>query len=109
MAEQTDFDDSIRDEERKALHSEMVARLHQKGVSIEGNARDDSLADLLSAIDEFEAAVVKAGGDLYVDSLDSSEPERPEWVLPRMRERESVEDYIGRVEKAAERAGETSP
>lgn len=106
MAEQSDFDDSIRDQERTALHSEMVARLHQKGLMIDGDAPDGDLADLLSAIDQFEAAVVKAGGDLYVDSLDSSQPERPDWVLPHMGDDETVAAYTGRVQEAASQLGE---
>lgn len=109
MAEQSDFDDSIRDQERSALHTEMIARLHQKGLLIDADsAPDASIADLLSAIDQFEAAVVKAGGDLYVDSLDSSQPEREEWVLPRMRDDESVAAYTRRVRAAAERLGGTA-
>lgn len=108
MAEQSDFNDSIRDDERVALHREMVARLHQKGLMIAGDAPDDNLADLLSAIDQFEAAVVKAGGDLYVDSLDSSQPERPDWVLPHMGDDETVVAYTERVQKATARAGETA-
>ena len=108
MAEQSDFEDSIRDQERNALHTEMVARLHQKGVMTDGDAPDSNLADLLSAIDQFEAAVVKAGGDLYVDSLDSSQPEREEWVLPHMRDDESVSAYTKRVRAATERLGGTA-
>lgn len=106
MAEQSDFNDSIRDDERTALHSEMIARLHQKGLMISGDAPDADLADLLSAIDQFEAAVVKAGGDLYVDSLDSSQPEREDWVLPHMGDDESVAAYSKRVEAATQVVGE---
>lgn len=105
MPEQSDFDDSIRQQERAALHDEMLARLHQKGLAIGGDAPDGAVADLLSAIDQFEAAVVKNGGDLYVDSLDSSQPEREEWVLPRMRDDESVSAYTQRVQGATERLG----
>lgn len=105
MPEQADFNDSIREEEREALHDELVARLHQKGLMLAGDASDADLADLLSAIEQFEAAVVKAGGDLFVDSLQSSQPERPEWVLPHMRDDESVRGYTTRVNDATERLG----
>ena len=63
------------------------------------------MADLLSAIDEFEAAVERAGGDPMVDSPDSSEPERPEFVLPHPHDDESVATYIRRVNSAIERLG----
>lgn len=106
MPELSDFDDSIRREERTALHSELLARLDQKGVRLSATGSDAELADLLTAIDVFEAAVENAGGDLMVDSPDSSEPERPEWVLPHPREDESVAAYTERVNHAITRVGE---
>lgn len=107
MAEQSDFNDSIRRDERAALRSEMIARLHQKGLMMTGDndASDSDLADLLSAIEQFEHAVEKAGGDLFVDSLQSSQPERPDFVLPHMRDGESVSGYTLRVRAATERLG----
>ncbi|MEO8946117.1 MAG: hypothetical protein ABI338_06420 [Gemmatimonadaceae bacterium] len=103
MPEQSDFDDSIRRDERTALHSELIARLDQKGVPIVAEASDAEMADLLSAIDEFEAAVENAGGDLMVDSPTSSEPERPESVLPHPHDDESAATYIKRVKTATTR------
>ncbi len=106
MPEQSDFDDSIRREERSDLRLELTSRLAQKGLEIDrADATDADLADLLSAVDEFEAAVEKAGGDLFVDSLDSSQPERPEFVLPRIRDDETVAAYTTRVNAARERLG----
>lgn len=109
MAEQADFNDSIREQEREALHEELVSRLHQKGLMLSGDASDADLADLLSAIEQFEAAVEKAGGDLFVDSLQSSQPEKPEWVLPHMRDDETVRDYMKRVNEATARLGGVTP
>lgn len=109
MAEQADFNDSIREQEREALHEELVSRLHQKGLMLSGDASDAELADLLSAIEQFEAAVEKAGGDLFVDSLQSSQPERPEWVLPHMRDDETVRDYTARVNQATDGLGGVTP
>jgi hypothetical protein len=103
MPDDSDFDDSIRREERASLHTELLARLEQKGVQLRAKASDAELADLLSAIDLFEAAVESKGGDLMVDSLDSSEPERPEWVLPHPNDDESVSSYTRRVNSSAER------
>lgn len=106
MPEESDFDDSIRREERASLHTELLARLEQKGVQLRARSTDAELADLLSAIDLFESAVEGAGGDLMVDSPDSSEPERPEWVLPHPHDDESVATYINRVNSAAARVSE---
>ena len=105
MPEQSDFDDSIRRSERSALHTELISRLDQKGVRLTAKGSDAEMADLLSAIDEFEAAVERAGGDPMVDSPDSSEPERPEFVLPHQHDDESVATYIRRVNSAIERLG----
>lgn len=105
MREESDFEDSIRREERSSLHSELLARLGQKGVQLMAMASDAELADLLSAIDNFESAVERAGGDLMMDSPDSSEPERPEWVLPHPHDDESVAVYIKRVAFATECVG----
>lgn len=105
MPEESDFDDSIRREERASLHEELIARLDQKGVQAVENASDSDLADLLSAIDDFEAAVERAGGDLMVDSPDSSEPERPEFVLPHPHDDESVATYTRRIKTATSRLG----
>ncbi|MEO7217090.1 MAG: hypothetical protein ABI026_02775 [Gemmatimonadaceae bacterium] len=103
MPEQSEFDDSIRREERASLHSELLARLEQKGVRLDAKGSDAEVADLLSAIDNFDGAVELSGGDTMVDSPDSSEPERPEWVLPHPRDDESVASYTMRVNSAAER------
>ena len=103
MPEQSEFDDSIRREERASLHSELLARLDQKGVMLTAKGSDAEMADLLSAIDGFESAVELSGGDTMVDSPDSSEPERPEWVLPHPHGDESVATYTKRVNSAAER------
>jgi hypothetical protein len=105
MPEQSDFDDSIRRDERAALRSELIARLDQKGVEAAAGASEAELADLLSAIDVFETAVENAGGDLMVDSPSSSEPERPEFVLPHPHDHESVATYTKRVEAATARLG----
>ena len=105
MPEQSDFDDSIRREEEASLHDELIARLDQKGVRAVEEASDADLADLLTAIDDFEAAVERAGGDLMVDTPDSSEPERPEFVLPHPHDDESVATYTHRVRTAIARLG----
>lgn len=98
------FDTPIRRAQSEALHQELMSRLRQHGVTAFGDGENDAmLADLLSAIDAFEAAVAHAGGDLFVDSPDSSEPERPEFVLPHPHEDERAHTYLRRVREATER------
>jgi hypothetical protein len=101
--EQAHVENRIRREEETSLHEELVNRLHQHGVFAYENESSDQLADLLSAIDMFEKAVEQTGGDLFVDSPDSSEPERPEFVLPHMHTMENIKTYTRRIREAAER------
>jgi hypothetical protein len=101
--DQSHVENRIRREEETGLRDELVNRLHQHGVFAYENESADHLADLLSAIDMFEKAVEQTGGDLFVDSPDSSEPERPEYVLPHMHEAENITTYIRRIRQAAER------
>ena len=43
---------------------------------------DEEVADLLDAIERFEAAVEAKGGDLFVNRIGASEPENPAFVPP---------------------------
>lgn len=79
---------------------EVADRLRRRGIAISGDEQPQDLADLLSAVELFEAAVEARGGDLMVDDLTSSEPDDPHFVLPPREADESVRDYIARVEAA---------
>jgi len=103
MSDPANFENRIRREEEAALHQELVNRLHQHGVHAFETEGNEYLADLLSAVEGFENAVRDAGGDLFVDAADSSEPERPDFVLPHIRDRESILNYISRVKESSER------
>lgn len=100
MTDPMAFNTPIRQEEATSLHTELVSRLYQRGVRVDDTAPADQLADLLSAIDEFEAAVKQAGGDLFINTPYSSEPERPDFVVPHPHDDESVRNYIKRVQHA---------
>lgn len=101
MTNPSAFDNSIRREGQTAIHLELQRRLQQHGVLFDtGAATDAQLADLLSAVEGFERAVEAAGGDLFVDSPDSSEPERPDFVIPHPSDDETVERYLRRVTDA---------
>ncbi len=94
------FNSPLRKEERAALNQELISRLHQRGIRIENTLPTDNLDDLLTALDEFDAAVERAGGDLFVNSPDSSQPQRKEFVVPLPNNRETVEEYIERIQAA---------
>lgn len=95
--------DPHRREERDAARIELMGRIRQKGVFVSGNETTAQLDDLLTAIDQFEAAVIARGGDLMVNMPTSSPPENPEFVIPRREAGEDVDVYAGHILAAAAR------
>jgi len=97
--------DPHRSEEREAVAIELSGRLAQKGVEVGSDEDPGQLADLLSAVEEFERAVEAAGGDLYVDSPASKEPDERRFVLAQRRADEPVAGYTQRIIAAAKAIG----
>jgi hypothetical protein len=87
------------DEERAV--AEVADRLRRRGIALTGAERSDDLADLLSAVERFEKAVEKHGGDLMVDDLRSPQPDDRHFVLPRREHGESIRAYVIRIDGAA--------
>ena len=92
--------DPHRREERDAAAAEVVACLRSRGISVTGVERVEQLDDLLTAVERFEAAVKRHGGDLMVDDLKSSQPDDRHFVVPRQEPGESIVAYIGRIDDA---------
>jgi hypothetical protein len=86
--------------ERAAAAAEVAARLRSRGITVTGGESPEELADLLSAVERFEAAVEAHGGDLMVDDLKSSRPDDSHFVVPRRAPREATRAYIGRIDAA---------
>ncbi|HEU4747986.1 MAG TPA: hypothetical protein VFS56_05750 [Gemmatimonadaceae bacterium] len=101
--EQQEALDPHRREERDGARMELSSRLHQKGVLLDGSETAAQLDDLLTGVDRFEAAVIARGGDLMINTPFSSEPENPQFVLPRREPGEDVDVYAGRIVAAASR------
>lgn len=97
--EQRDLNPNRIEEERHA-RQEAEYRLSERGIRVEATDGDEEVADLLDAIERFEAAVESKGGDLFVNRIGSSEPEDPAFVPPERREGESAADYRLRIEAA---------
>ena len=79
---------------------ETADRLRQRGVSLTGKESGDELVSLLDAVEAFELAVERRGGDLMMDEPPEGETPQPDDVhfgLPRRHERESVSDYLVRI------------
>src|SRR3989454_12769290 len=95
--------DPHRAQEQDAAAAEVAARLRQRGITVTGAERPDALADLLSAVERFEAVVEAHGGDLMVDDLKSSQPDDSHFVVPRRGHGETVRAYVVRIDEAAAR------
>jgi hypothetical protein len=87
-------------DERASVAAEVSDRLRRRGIAVTGAERGDDLADLLSAVERFEAAVEAHGGDLMVDDLKSAQPDDSHFVVPRRSHAEGLRAYIGRIEEA---------
>lgn len=101
-------DNPLRDEQRQHVRDELEARLRHRGATLSGDESDDEVLALANAVDAFERAVMQSGGDLMVDTPESSRPDNPDFVLPQRRDDEDVDDYVQRIHAAAGRIGRTA-
>jgi hypothetical protein len=101
--EQQEDLDPHRREERDAAALENAGRLRQRGVLLTGRETSSQLDDLMTGVERFEAAVVARGGDLFVNTPFSDQPESPEFVIPQRLPGEDPEAYAARINAAAER------
>lgn len=94
--------DPHRREEIAGAAVEITGRLMQKGVEVSSDEDGGLLADLLSAVERFEAAVIDRGGDPMVNTPTSSDPQNLEFVVPQRTADETIESYIRRIDAAAD-------
>lgn len=88
--------------ERAAAVEEVAARLRSRGITVTGAERPEDLADLLSAVERFEATVESHGGDLMVDDLRSGQPDDRHFVVPQRAHAEPLRTYIARIDQATQ-------
>lgn len=86
---------SQADEERS--NNMALARLLQRGLDITEWATSEQLVTLLDAVEAFEAAARARGSDSFTNTLESTQPDNPEFVLPDPRADDTIESYIQRV------------
>jgi hypothetical protein len=94
--------DPHRTEELQRVIQETADRLRQRGVSLTGRESSDELVNLLDAVEEFELAVERRGGDLMMDEAPEGETPQPDdvhFALPRRHGGESVSDYLVRIQQ----------
>ena len=93
--------DPHRAEEQSSARQEAIDRLRDRGIPVHPSDADDELADLLDAIERFEAVAEAQGVELFVNRIGATAPQDPAFVPP-MRERdESATSYRLRVLAAA--------
>ena len=94
-------DNPLRDAQRDGVRDELEGRLRHRGAAVTDAESDDDILALSNAVDMFEHAVMRAGGDLMVDTPESSRPDNPALVLPQRRDDEPVTAYVERIRAAA--------
>jgi len=92
-----------RSEERQRVRDELETRLARGGVALTGSESDEQIVALADALEAFEHARARRGGDSMVNTPESSRPDDQRLVVPARRDDESVDQYIGRLREAARR------
>jgi hypothetical protein len=95
-----------RAEEQDAAKAAGAARLQALGVRLTGTENSDEIGSLLDAVERFEAVVEMRGGDLMIDEGPhgrTTEPDNPEFVLPKRVAHESVNAFTERLAATTER------
>ncbi|MGH7617650.1 MAG: hypothetical protein ACREPM_10510 [Gemmatimonadaceae bacterium] len=89
------------------MRDEVVARLRRAGVATTDRDSPDGLARLLSAVEDFERAVERRGGDLMMDEpVTGDRPVKPDdrsFVLPKRGGAETIPAFIERIAAARSR------
>lgn len=98
-----DVTNSMRFDEREDVRAELEARLAESGVRLSGSEDERQIVALLDAVEQFDAARARLGGDSFVNRAGSSQPDDPMLVLPERRGDESADHYIERIREAATR------
>ena len=98
-----------RQEEQAAVAMETRGRLHSRGIEVSSREDPVQVADLLTAVEQFEEVVQSLGGDLMVDDLNSSEPDDPGFVVPGREKGESLLSYRQRIEEATAKLRNHAP
>jgi hypothetical protein len=99
-----DIDEALnphRSEEQVRAQQHVAEVLAHRGVLLAGDETGRELADLWSAVEQFESTVEARGGDTLTNAPDSREPDNPAFVLPERKAGESAADYTGRILEAA--------
>ena len=93
--------DRATDRDARMAGETIRGQLVERGILLDDDETPEQLADLSTAVEEFEQAVAALGGDSMTNAPDSSDVDDPAFVLPRRRDDEAVGQYTARVSAAA--------
>ena len=99
------FEKPNREDEERS-NNMALARLLQRGLDITEWATSEQLVTLADAVEAFEAAARGRGSDSFTNTLESSQPDNPEFVLPDPRADDTIERYIERVNAKTKEIGD---
>jgi hypothetical protein len=88
---------------RQRVAETTAGQLEERGIPLTGDESEEELALLAEAVEAFERAVARRGGDSYTNSPRSSEPDDTALVLPKQSRDESTTEYARRIRNTAER------
>ena len=91
-----------RAEERRHARDELEARLRERRVTLGGDESDEEILAMVNAVEDFETRVMQLGGDTFVNTPESSQPDDFRFVLPLRRDDEPASQYVVRLREAAE-------
>lgn len=95
--------DERRERERERAKMVAIGQLERRSVHVQDDADPDVVVALLEAVERFESVVAAQGGDSMVNTLSSSDPSRPRFVIPQRHADEGLRRYAARIREAAER------
>jgi hypothetical protein len=95
--------DLRREVERERASRVAIGQLEQRDIHVQSDADPEVVAQLLEAVERFESVVAALGGDSMVNTLDSSDPSRPQFVIPQRWADEGLRSYAARIRQSADR------
>ncbi len=95
--------DTGREGEIERITARVAATLQQRGVDLTGGESSEELAQLLEAVEAFEAAVSALGGDRMLNDRRSDQSDDTALVLPPRAADESPRRYADRLVRLADR------
>jgi hypothetical protein len=93
-------------EELRRVTREVAARLSARGVHLRGNETPDEITAIADAVERFEAAVERHGGDLMMDEPPAAgrgQPDDPRFLLPVRGPELSPAQYVELLAIAVDR------